>query len=57
MVWKRPRWEDEPAPAYPAYGNHWLPGRGTFASADVLDKNLKNVEFSLTIFEMAQYIR
>ena len=22
-----------------------------------LDKNLKNVEFSLTIFEMAQYIR
>lgn len=57
MVWKRPRWENEPAPAYPSYSSHRLSGRGASKSADVLDKNLKNVEFSLTIFEMAQYIR
>ena len=57
MVWKRTRWEDEPAPAHPAYSNHCISGCGTSKSADVLDKSLKNVEFSLTIFEMAQYIR
>lgn len=57
MVWKGPGWENESSPAYPSYSSHWISGCGTSKSADVLDKNLKNVEFSLTIFEMAQYIR